>query len=270
MYFLVADTVVDRDDLNLYEKMACVVLARYANHEAFDGLLSMDIIALKMGATSKQAQDAIQSLIGKGLLAQESLPSHSQATSTIQKGLENLETYRFREIEGVKDEQGTRDTQVSSDIQEKSVTSDVIQAIFDEVVPKRQALILYELAGRSLNRLKDAYAVVRTGSHFDLVDALSEYLQEGASPVKRIKIDEQPIVEEKVEVKEKVEGVDYRNNGTELTNDAISQMFEALEPAGIPVGMPTGLPAASAQEVKSQINMSRIHALYQQQQNKKK
>lgn len=250
MYFLVADTVVDRDDLNLFEKMACVVLARYANHEAFDGLLSMDIIALKMGVTSKQAQDAIQSLINKGLLAQESLPQHSQAPSMVQKGLENLEKYKFTEIKNPNAEEP----------QEEIVTSDVIQGIFDEVVPKRQALILYELAGRSLNRLKDAYSVVRSDNHFDLVEALSEYLQDGARTAKKV---------EKVQSIEKVESVEVVEKAQEtadLTSDAINQLFEALEPISTAA---TDVPVANAQEVKTQINMSRIHALYQQQ-NKKK
>ncbi len=70
-WFEVDNSVVDRDDLTVYEKMACVVLARYAGKPEFNNLLSMDIIAVKMGVSTKRALEAMEGLQAKGLLLAE-------------------------------------------------------------------------------------------------------------------------------------------------------------------------------------------------------
>lgn len=67
-WFIVKNSIIDRDDLSIYEKMCCVVLARYADKEEFDDLLTSDIIAIKMGVESSLAKKAVFGLIEKGLI----------------------------------------------------------------------------------------------------------------------------------------------------------------------------------------------------------
>ncbi len=67
-YFNISTAVVDRTDLTIYEKMACVVMARYANRSQFEGLLNIAVIADKMGVTPAMAQKALDQLVQKGLL----------------------------------------------------------------------------------------------------------------------------------------------------------------------------------------------------------
>ncbi len=67
-YFLINEDVVDRTDLNLEEKMACVVLARFADIKVLQALLSLDIISVKMGCSIQRAEGAIEGLIRKGVL----------------------------------------------------------------------------------------------------------------------------------------------------------------------------------------------------------
>ncbi len=67
-YFNISTAIVDRTDLTIYEKMACVVMARYANRSQFDGLLNIAVIADKMGVTPAMAQKSLDQLVQKGLL----------------------------------------------------------------------------------------------------------------------------------------------------------------------------------------------------------
>ncbi|MGB3368686.1 MAG: hypothetical protein WBA54_14415 [Acidaminobacteraceae bacterium] len=67
-WFIVQNSIVDRDDLSIYEKMCCVVLARYADKEEFYDLLTSDIIAIKMGVEQLVAKKTVFGLIEKGLI----------------------------------------------------------------------------------------------------------------------------------------------------------------------------------------------------------
>jgi hypothetical protein len=251
MYFLVSELVVDRDDLSIYEKMACVVLARYANNSAFDGLLSEDIIALKMGTSSKEARKAIEQLKMKGLIGQEDVK-----TKVIKDGVD-LETYAFESLHvpkkidqalGVSD-MDVLSKEIGTQPEEPSASSDEIRELFEEVISKRQALILYELAGRKLSVLKSAYETVKGQSPFDVIEALSEYLQGSASTKDLITPQITPQITHE---KEKLVN--------SVSEEEIDSLLIALEVKGTSAVKETG---------KTQVNLSRIHALYQKQQSKK-
>lgn len=84
-WFIVQNSIVDRDDLNVYEKMCCVVLARYADKEEFDDLLTSDIIAIKMGVDSIVAKKAVFGLIEKGLINFEGKTKQEQEEEIYQE-----------------------------------------------------------------------------------------------------------------------------------------------------------------------------------------
>lgn len=67
-WFAVENSLVDRNDLSAFEKLCCMVLARYAGRPEFDHLLTTDIIAVKMGVDSLTAVSALRGLVEKGLV----------------------------------------------------------------------------------------------------------------------------------------------------------------------------------------------------------
>lgn len=69
--FQVETNLIDRNDLNIYEKMCSVVLARYAGRAEFSNMLSLKVIALRMGCSEELAEKAMNSLIEKKLVMLE-------------------------------------------------------------------------------------------------------------------------------------------------------------------------------------------------------
>ena len=71
-WFAVENNIVDRSDLTIHEKMCCVVLARYAGRQEFSQMLNTQVVAIRMGCSHEEAEKAIHSLMGKGLISIES------------------------------------------------------------------------------------------------------------------------------------------------------------------------------------------------------
>lgn len=69
--FSVEMNLIDRNDLNIYEKMCSVVLARYAGRAEFSNMLNINVIAIRMGCEVKEAEQALNSLIKKKLVTLE-------------------------------------------------------------------------------------------------------------------------------------------------------------------------------------------------------
>ena len=63
-WFKLSSNVVDRDDLSIYEKMCCVVLARYSEEDD----ISLDYLAIKMGVEEIVAKGAFYSLMSRGIV----------------------------------------------------------------------------------------------------------------------------------------------------------------------------------------------------------
>ncbi|MCK8059418.1 MULTISPECIES: hypothetical protein [unclassified Fusibacter] len=249
MYFYVSTSVIDRDDLTLQEKMACVVIARYANQPAFEGLLSVDILALKMGVDSKEAKVALEGLMKKGMIERESVerlePHHSNV-------LKNNASAAAASFEPIVESVDKKDIE-----EEKPVTSDDVKAIFEEVVSKRQALILFELAGRNLTTLKSVYEKTKAKDPFDVIEALADALQG---------IDSEDDNESDTRVADEsgTRSVEESSGHELLSSVETESLFEELEKKAVATQDPT-----SGHKVNTQINLGRIKSLYQKQQNKK-
>ncbi len=69
--FNVETNLIDRNDLNIYEKMCSVVLARYAGRAEFSNMLNINVIAIRMGCDVANAEKALNSLILKKLVTLE-------------------------------------------------------------------------------------------------------------------------------------------------------------------------------------------------------
>jgi hypothetical protein len=70
-FFNVENNLIDRSDLNIYEKMCSVVLARYAGRSEFSNMLNIQVIAIRMGCSAEEAEKALNSLIKKHLVTLE-------------------------------------------------------------------------------------------------------------------------------------------------------------------------------------------------------
>ena len=70
-WFTVENNLIDRNDLNIYEKMCSVVLARYAGRAEFSNMLNIQVIAIRMGCAPELAEKALNSLISKRLVTLE-------------------------------------------------------------------------------------------------------------------------------------------------------------------------------------------------------
>ncbi len=156
-YFNLSTDIVDRTDLTTNQKMACVVMARYANRKAFEGLLSVAVIAQKMGVSEAVAQQTIDQLAEKGLLiAQFNIASLNRQQTP---------------------------NQVSTATTKKTVDPlDDLAEIFEEVVSRAQLKILFGLAGQNTEALKQAYFKVRAQYDENIIEILAEYLQTGKLP----------------------------------------------------------------------------------------
>lgn len=223
MYFLVGSAIVDRDDLTLYEKMACVVLARYTGQDAFHDLLTVEVVARKMSTSVENARKALEGLVAKGMILKESAERITQESEApkeqVSKGAQLAPAVQVSPA-----------VFESFDRPKAEITSDQLLEIFDEVMTKRQVLILFELAGRDLEVLKSAYHQVKQTHPFDMVDALSEYLQRDVAP-------RQP------------------SAASESSAPSEPPLKEAEAEALL----------SQLEKPKTQVNLSRIHALYQQQ-----
>lgn len=70
-FFNVENNLIDRNDLNIYEKMCSIVLARYAGRSEFSNMLNTQVIAIRMGCSVADAEKALNSLIEKKLVTLE-------------------------------------------------------------------------------------------------------------------------------------------------------------------------------------------------------
>jgi predicted transcriptional regulator len=80
-WFYLENDLLDRDDLNIYEKTVYIVIARYVNSEnkAFP---SYETIAKKGSMAKVQAMRVVKSLIRKGLLKKEARKNKANGGST--------------------------------------------------------------------------------------------------------------------------------------------------------------------------------------------
>lgn len=91
-WFYVENQLIDRTDLDVYEKMAYVVLVRHsnANGECFPSYMTL---ALKIGCSERKAKTIVKSLMEKGLIDKKERFSEDGKTQ-----LSNL--YKIQNLEG--------------------------------------------------------------------------------------------------------------------------------------------------------------------------
>jgi len=161
-WFSIGKDIVDREDLDIYEKMLSIVIARFYSEDE-DYELDSKILSGKMGCSEKKVEEAIQKLKSKGIIISE-----FQRSSKIIKR-ENYDYIPNLEMESIQDYQSKEMTY------EDKVS--VLYDIIEEKINDREAKIILNFAGGSLDLVKDKYSIVKKMQITDKIEALINELQ---------------------------------------------------------------------------------------------
>lgn len=186
-YFTLHESIVDRDDLTIYEKMCCVVLARYIGKDEFKDILSKDIIAMKMGCNNDEAYKAIKGLINKGILEEESeeeLASDIVNSKVIREiDSDHVKNIQFTELNSVEIiKENTIDFEIEKKIEE-------VRDILEEVVSEKAIKILLNIAGGDVDLIKKKYAIAKMSQLNDVMEVLMHELQKKEPKIVKITTD---------------------------------------------------------------------------------
>jgi len=172
-FFSISSSVVDREDLNIYEKMCCVVLARFFQDSELDDL-TMEMLAKHMGVEEIVAKGAFFALKKKGIL--ESTESDVKPGTIIKAD------------------------QVKSDLEEgMPLTYDQrlneVFNIIDEHINEREAKIILGFAGNDLDKIREKYQVAKASQFQDKIEVLIHELQkkEQGRIIKKEAVNEEPV-----------------------------------------------------------------------------
>ena len=175
-WFSLSTKVLDRDDLNIYEKMCYVYLARFFQEEKES--LTTEILAQAMGVEEIVAKGAFFALRTKGIISSES--SISPGTIIKAKDMEK-------------------------DILEK------VCDIIEEPINAKEAKIILNFAGGDLDKIKEKYRIAKASQFQDKIEVLihelqkkttSKIIKEGSEPVESFDFDETESEETQEETQE--------------------------------------------------------------------
>jgi len=150
--------VVDREDLTIYEKMCCVVLARFFQDETLEDI-TMGQLAKHMGVEEMVAKGAFYSLRTKGIL--ESLEAEIKPGTII----------KAEEVQAVPE---ASENEVVLTYDQKVLK---IFEIIDEKINEREAKIILSFAGNDLEKIRDKYKVAKASQFQDKIEVLIHELQ---------------------------------------------------------------------------------------------
>lgn len=174
-YFTLHESIVDRDDLTIYEKMCCVVLARYIGKDEFKDILSKDIIAIKMGCTNEEAYRAIKGLIDKGILEEEAEDetTSEEINSNVIREIDSnhVKNIQFSELNS---DRMIKENKIDYDIEKKT---EEVRNILEEIVSEKAIKILLNIAGGDVALIKKKYAIAKLSQLNDVMEVLMHELQ---------------------------------------------------------------------------------------------
>jgi len=180
-WFAVSNSIVDREDLTINEKMCLVVLSRYAGKEEFESYLTSDIIALKMGISVLEAKNTIFKLIEKKLIDFEEVVSETTVDRQSKKIIKSeqildIETIEFEKTVDFDDE----NEDFNEIVYKKQDIHDMIDELYniiDERISEREAKIILNFANNNLEKIRQKYDILKINNSIDIIDDLIEELQ---------------------------------------------------------------------------------------------
>lgn len=188
-WFPIQNGLIDRHDLNIFEKMCSIVMARYADKAEFDHLLTIEAIAKKMGCSKEETERAIIGLIQKGLLDLEDAGSEQilhQASIEAAKPITFNNIGKQSAIENSVDVEAPKVSKpAKADFD--SLTSSLYD-IIEEKINDREARIILNFGNHDLELIEKCYRTVKASGTHDVMEALLEALQStDKKPVSQVK-----------------------------------------------------------------------------------
>lgn len=168
----ISSELLDREDLDIYAKMCCILLAQAAQEER-QSPLRLEELAGKMGCTVRTAGSALEKLIRKGLLIEEPDPALAELKE---------EARRVRK----KDKQSpTAKFQAFDATPKKSVSDqlELLRSFIHEPATDGTLRIILNMADGDVNRIKAAYQSAAALQISDTLEAMMNLLQHGEGPV---------------------------------------------------------------------------------------
>ena len=176
-FFSISTMVIDRDDLNIYEKMCCVVLARFFQNES-EKDLTMSELAKHMGVEELVAKGAFYSLKAKGIL--ESQEADIKPGTII----------KANDVNDLPEAPPVDEIILSYDQKINRVYE-----IIEEKINEREAKIILGFAGNNLEKIREKYKVAKASQFQDKIEILIHELQkkEKGRIIKKEDTDDKPI-----------------------------------------------------------------------------
>jgi DNA-binding transcriptional regulator YhcF (GntR family) len=150
-WFYVSSSVIDRDDLNVYEKMCYVILS--SAFQSDNEEMSLDDLAKKMGVEEIVAKGAFHALRAKGILV--ALDPEIRPGTIIKADQVEDKVKPF-----------TLDDKIAS-----------VFEIIDERINEREAKIILNFAGGDLEKIKAKYKIAKSTQYNDKIEVLIHELQ---------------------------------------------------------------------------------------------
>lgn len=186
-YFRMSTSIIDRQDLSIYEKMCAAVLSRYVGREEFDNLITLEVIAMKMGVNTDLAEKAIQSLIDKKLLSDEYMNIRDFTPEEFTETPKKSPSKKTTSTKSLQDSQPSSERSSSPKAKSDSNSTnseipqdDLIQAVYGiikEKVNSREARIILNFANNDIELIREKYKVVKNSQIGDKVELLMAELQ---------------------------------------------------------------------------------------------
>lgn len=151
---MISTDLLDRADLDIYEKMCCIILARLTQEEC-DTPLSLEELARQMGCTVRMAGTVLEKLVDKGLLIED---SQRVIRNDMQCPAVTFETFDLPKQSFKKQLENLRD-------------------FIHEPASDGTLRIILNMAGGNVERIRSAYQAAAASQISDRLETLMHLLQ---------------------------------------------------------------------------------------------
>lgn len=199
--------IIERQDLSIYEKMCCVVLAKWATEEIEE--FNMVTLAEEMSCTLSKAKETIRQLKSKGFIQSIDQEDFVEQIPRIIKAedVEGLEPVNFASPAAPKS---------------KEVLMDEVRTIVTEPLNDSETKIILNFAGDDIEKIKLCYKKAKNMQVGDKVEALMMELQRKEKPPAKLP----PMTEEILDEEVILEGLLLEKNSV---NEEAEDLVDANE-----------------------------------------
>ncbi len=160
-YFILEKGIIERQDLSIYEKMCCVVLAKWATEEI--DTFNMETLSEEMSCSLNKAKETISQLKAKGFIQSIGKEENEKVSRIIKaRDVEGLEPINF----GL-----TKPELTKADLLMQ------VRTIIEEPINDSEAKIILNFAADDIEKIKLCYKKAKNMQVGDKIEALMMELQ---------------------------------------------------------------------------------------------